>query len=257
MVFTFQSGTIEMDFRPIQAKKIYEEIVEQIRQLMENGSLRPGDKLLSERELAEKLQVSRASVREALRALEMMGFVEIKAGGGTFVKETSAEGIIQPLAMFISIEKGAFFEIYEIRKIFETTAAHLAAERATPMDLAKIEDNLERMKAAMAEDDSEKGEDFDAAFHYSIAESTQNSLLLRFLNTISDSFHKTVSAARRQLYMTPGHAQILIEQHAKIYEAIRDRNPDLAEKAMLEHLNFAETSMAKTLKIESRFQLYT
>jgi GntR family transcriptional repressor for pyruvate dehydrogenase complex len=125
------------------------------------------------------------------------------------------------------------------------------------MDLAKIEDNLERMKAAMAEDDSEKGEDFDAAFHYSIAESTQNSLLLRFLNTISDSFHKTVSAARRQLYMTPGHAQILIKQHAKIYEAIRDRNPDLAEKAMLEHLNFAETSMAKTLKIESRFQLYT
>jgi len=246
-----------MDFRPIQAKKIYEEIVEQIRQLMENGSLKPGDKLLSERELAEKLQVSRASVREALRALEMMGFVEIKAGGGTFVKETSEEGIIQPLAMFISIEKGAFFEIYEIRKIFETASAHLAAERATPLDLAKIEENLERMKAALAEDDSEKGEDIDTAFHYSIAAATQNGWLLRLLNTISDSVHKSVSAARRQLYMTPGHAQILIEQHTKIYEAIRDRNPDLAEKAMLEHLSFAEASMARTLKIESKFQLYT
>jgi GntR family transcriptional repressor for pyruvate dehydrogenase complex len=246
-----------MDFRPIQAKKIYEEIVEQIRQLIENGSLKPGDKLLSERELAEKLQVSRASVREALRALEMMGFVEIKTGEGTFVKESSTEGIIQPLAMFISIEKGAFFEISEIRKIFETAAAHLAAERATPGDLAKIEENLERMKAALAEDDSEKGEDSDAAFHFSIAEATQNSWLLRLLNTISDSFHKTVSAARRQLYMTPGHPRILIEQHTKIYKAIRDRNPDLAEKAMLEHLNFAEASMAKTLKIEPKFQLYT
>jgi GntR family transcriptional regulator, transcriptional repressor for pyruvate dehydrogenase complex len=248
---------IGMDFRPIQAKKIYEEIVEQISQLLENGSLKPGDKLLSERELAEKLRVSRASVREALRALEMMGFVEIRSGGGTFIKETSAEGIIQPLAMFISIEKGAFFEIYEIRKIFETAAAHLAAERATPMDLAKIEDDLERMKAVMAEDDSEKGEDMDTAFHYSIAEATQNVWLLRLLNTISDSIHKTVSVARRQLYMTPGHPQILMEQHTKIYEAIRDKNPNLAEKAMLEHLNFAEDAMAKTLKIESKFQLYT
>jgi GntR family transcriptional regulator, transcriptional repressor for pyruvate dehydrogenase complex len=246
-----------MEFQPIQAKKIYEEIVEQIRQLMENGSLKPGDKLLSERELAEKLQVSRSSVREALRALEMMGFVDIKTGGGTFIKETSAEGIIQPLAMFISIEKGAFFEIYEIRKIFETAASHLAAERATPMDLAKIEENLKKMKAALAEDDSEEGEDSDTAFHFSIAEATQNSWLIRLLNTISDSVHKTVSVARRQLYMTPGYPQTLIEQHTKIYEAIRDRNPELAEKVMLEHLNFAEAAMAKTLKIASSFQLYT
>lgn len=125
------------------------------------------------------------------------------------------------------------------------------------MDLAKIEDDLERMKAVMAEDDSEKGVDIDTAFHYSIAEATQNVWLLRLLNTISDSVHKTVSEARRQLYMTPGHPQILMEQHINIYEAIRDKNPDLAEKAMLEHLNFAEDAMAKTLKIESKFQLYS
>jgi len=246
-----------MDFRPIQAKKIYEEVVEQIRQLMENGTLKPGDKLLSERELAEKLQVSRASVREALRALEMMGFVEIKAGGGTFIKETSGDEIIQPLAMFLSIEKGSFFEIYEIRKIFEIASAHLAAQRATPVDLAKIEDNLEKMKAALTDDDSEKGEDSDAAFHFSIAEATQNGWLLRLLNTISDSFHKSISAARRQLYLTPGYPQILMDQHTKIFEAIRDRNSSLAQKVMLEHLNFAEASMAKTLKIEPEFQLLT
>lgn len=246
-----------MDFRPIQAKKIYEEVVEQIRQLMENGSLKPGDKLLSERELAEKLQVSRASVREALRALEMMGFVEIKAGGGTFIKETSGDDIIQPLAMFLSIEKGSFFEIYEIRKIFEIAAAHLAAQRATPGDLARIEENLERMKAALTEDDSEKGEGSDAAFHFSIAEATQNGWLLRLLNTIADSFNKSISVARRQLYLTPGHPQILIEQHTKIYEAIRDKNPILAQRTMLEHLSFAEGAMAKTLKIEPEFQLLT
>ena len=241
-----------MDFQPIRAKKIYEDIVEQIRDLMASGDLKPGDKLLSERELAEKLRVSRASVREALRALEMMGFVEIKAGGGTFVRETATESIIQPLAMFVAVERGTFFEIYEIRKIFESASAYLAAQRATAMDLAKIEDNLNKMNAAVAVDDSEKGEDMDTAFHYSIAESTHNIWLLRLLNTISDSFHKTVSAARKQLYLTRGHPQKLIAQHTKIYEAIRDKSPVLARRAMIEHLNFAESAMAKTLKIKSK-----
>jgi GntR family transcriptional repressor for pyruvate dehydrogenase complex len=242
-----------MDFQPIKSKKIYEDIVEQIKVLMASGDLKPGDKLISERELAEKLQVSRASVREALRALEMMGFVEIKAGGGTFMKETAKESIIQPLAMFIAIERGTFFEIYEIRKIFESASAYLAAQRATAIDLAKIEDYLKKMNAAVAEDDSEKGEDMDTAFHYAIAESTHNNWLLRLLNTISDSFHKTVSASRKQLYLTPGHPQTLIEQHKNIYEAIRNKNPVLARRAMMEHLNFAESAMAKTLKIESKF----
>ncbi|HYA13188.1 MAG TPA: FadR/GntR family transcriptional regulator [Syntrophales bacterium] len=244
-----------MDFQPIKAKKIYEDIVEQIKMLMANGDLKPGDKLLSERELAEKLQVSRAAVREALRALEMMGFVEIKAGGGTFIKETAAEGIIQPLAMFVAVERGAFFEIYEIRKIFESASAYLAAQRATSMDLAKIEDYLNKMNTAMSIDDSEKGEDMDTSFHYAIAEATHNGWLLRLLNTISDSFHKTVSAARKQLYLTPGHPEELIKQHTRIYEAIRDRNPRLARKYMMEHLNFAESAMAKTLKIKPKFTI--
>ncbi|MDQ5985260.1 MAG: HTH-type transcriptional regulator LutR [Syntrophus sp. SKADARSKE-3] len=244
-----------MDFRPIQTRKIYEEVAEQIRNLISNGSLKPGDKLLSERDLAEKLQVSRASVREALRALEMMGLVEIKVGGGTFIKDTKDDEIIQPLAMFLSMEKGSFFEIYEIRKIFEIASAHLAAQRAKPEDIAKIEHHLELMKVAMTEDDSEKGEGNDADFHFSIAEATHNGWLLRLLITIADSFHKSISVARQQLYLTPGYAQKLIEQHTKIFEAIRGRNPSLAQRAMLEHLSFAEGAMARTLKIEPEFEL--
>lgn len=242
-----------MDLRPIKSRKIYEEIVEQIKRLMADGNLKPGDRLLSERDLAERLQVSRASVREALRALEAMGFLEIKTGGGTFVKETCANDIILPLAMFISIEKGSFFEIYEIRKIFETAAARLAACRATPIDLAKMEENLKKLEEGLDNFDSEKGEDSDTAFHFAIAEATQNSWLLRLLHTLSDSFHKTVSAARKQLYLTPGNAQVLIMQHRRIYEAIRDANPALAEKAMLDHLMFAEASMAKNLNVERQF----
>jgi GntR family transcriptional repressor for pyruvate dehydrogenase complex len=243
---------IQMDLRPIKSRKIYEEIVEQIKRLMADGDLKPGDRLLSERELAERLQVSRASVREALRALEAMGFLEIKTGGGAFVKETCTNDIILPLAMFISIEKGSFNEIYEIRKIFETAAARLAACRATPIDLAKMEENLKKLEEGIDNFDSEKGEDSDTAFHFAIAEATQNSWLLRLLHTISDSFHKTVSAARKQLYLTAGNAQVLVMQHRRIYEAIRDANPHLAEKAMLDHLTFAEAAMAKNLNIENQ-----
>lgn len=169
------------------------------------------------------------------------------------MKETAKDSIIQPLAMFVAVERGTFFEIYEIRKIFESASAYLAAQRATAIDLAKIEDYLKKMNAAMAVDDSEKGEDMDTAFHYAIAESTHNSWLLRLLNTISDSFHKTVSAARKQLYLTRGYPQKLIEQHTNIYKAIRNKNPVLARRAMMEHLNFAESAMAKTLKIKSKF----
>lgn len=236
-----------MDFRPIKPKKIYEEIVDQIKTLMAEGDLKPGDKLLSEREFAEKLQVSRASVREALSALEMMGIVEIKTGEGTFVKETSADAIIQPLAMFISMERGSFFEIYEVRKIIESAAVSLAAQRATEAEINKIEEALEKMIRMVH--DTEQGEHCDTAFHYAIAEATHNSWLIRLMRTISDSFHRTVSAARLNLFRTPGNMEKLAAQHRKIFEAIRDKNPELAQQAMLQHLTFAESEMAKKIKV--------
>lgn len=237
-----------VEFKPIRPKRIYEEIVEQIRELMCEGDLKPGDKLLPERELAEKLQVSRASVREATRALEMMGFVEIRPGDGTFIRETCTDALIQPLAMFLSLEKGSLFEIYEIRKMFEATSARLAAERATKEELVKIKEALDQMEACYNASDSEKGEEYDTAFHYAIAEATHNSWLVRLLRTISDSFFRSLSAARRQIYLTPGNPKKLLEQHRRTYEAIRDRKPDLASEAMLEHLIFAENQLRKTIK---------
>ena len=235
-----------MDFRPIKPKKIYEEIVEQIKNLMAEGDLKPGDKLLSEREFAEKLQVSRASVREALSALEMMGFVEIRTGEGTFVKETSADAIIQPLAMIISIERGSFFEIYEVRKIIESAAASIAALRATEDDINKLEEALEKMLSKVH--DTEQGEHCDTAFHYAIAEATHNNWLIRLMRTIADSFHRTVSAARNQLFQTTGNMEKLANQHRKIFEAVKNRQPEAAQQAMLEHLIFAEAEMAKKIK---------
>jgi GntR family transcriptional repressor for pyruvate dehydrogenase complex len=236
-----------MDFKPIKAKKIYEEIVEQIKQLMAGGELKPGDKLLPERELAERLQVSRASVREAIRALEMMGFVEIRPGDGTFVRDTNTDDIIQPLAMFLAVEKTSLLEMFAIRMIFETATARMAAEQASEEEVGEIKTALEKMIKSLNIQDSEKGEEYDTAFHYAVAEATHNGLLIRLFRTISEDFSRSISAARRQLYTDAHNPQKIIDQHRRIYEAIKSHNPDFAAQAMLEHLTYAEREMTKRM----------
>jgi GntR family transcriptional repressor for pyruvate dehydrogenase complex len=236
-----------MDFKPIKAKKIYEEIVEQIKQLMAGGELKPGDKLLPERELAERLQVSRASVREAIRALEMMGFVEIRPGDGTFVRDTNTDDIIQPLAMFLAVEKTSLLEMFAIRMIFETATARMAAEQASEEEVSQIKDALEKMIKSLNVQDSEKGEEYDTAFHYAVADATHNGLLIRLFRTISEDFSRAVSTARRQLYIDQHNPHKIIDQHRRIYEAIKNHNSDLAAQAMLEHLTYAEQEMTKRM----------
>jgi GntR family transcriptional repressor for pyruvate dehydrogenase complex len=236
-----------LDFKPIKAKKIYEEIVEQIRVLMAGGELKPGDKLLPERELADRLQVSRASVREAIRALEMMGFVDIRPGDGTFVRDRNADDIIQPLAMFLAVERSSLLEMFEIRRIFESATAALAAEHASDDEVLHLGNSLDNMIQSFNVKDSEKGEEYDTAFHYIIAEATHNGLLIRLFRTITEDFSRSVSVARRQIYIDEHNPVNIIDQHRQIFEAIKMHDPERASQAMLEHLNYAELEMTKKM----------
>jgi GntR family transcriptional repressor for pyruvate dehydrogenase complex len=233
-----------MDFTPIKTKRLYEEIVEQIKQLITDGKLKPGDKLLAERDLADQFQVSRASVREAIRTLELLGVIDIRPGEGTFVRGIGADDIIRPLAMFLAVERASLLDMYEMRRIFETATAGLAAERATMEELDQIHTAVEHMQEQMSVKDPERGEEFDVAFHYAVAEATHNSLLTKLFKTVSEEFHKANSVARRQLYLhKPENAQKLIDQHSAIYEAIRSRSAEAASRAMLAHLTFAEKEL--------------
>jgi GntR family transcriptional repressor for pyruvate dehydrogenase complex len=235
-----------MEFSPIKTKRLYEEIVEQIKQLITDGKLKPGDRLLAERELAEQFQVSRASVREAIRTLEMLGVIDIRPGEGTFVRDSETDDIIRPLAMFLAVERSSLLDMFEMRRIFETATASLAAERATEEELDHIEAMLEKMRERLNVLDPEKGEEFDAAFHYAVAEATHNSLLTKLFKTVSEEFAKANSVARRQLYHdSVQNAQKIIDQHSEILGAIRSRSPKEASAAMLNHLNFAEGELRK------------
>lgn len=236
-----------MDLKPVKTRKIYEEIVDQIQTLIANGNLKPGDRLLSERHLAEKLKVSRVSVREALRSLEILGFIETRTGGGSYIKSGNTQELTNCLAMYLTTERDSLLETFELRRIFESASARLAAERASCEEIEKIGDCLEKMNSSYSVKDSELGREMDTAFHYAIANASQNRWLRQLLEPIYKSFDKTVSAARQQLYKSPKFAKTIMEQHKKIFNSIREKNPDLAEKYMREHVEMAESSVKTVL----------
>jgi GntR family transcriptional repressor for pyruvate dehydrogenase complex len=230
-----------MDLKPIRTKRIYVRIVEQIKQLFASGDLRPGDKLPSERDLAERLQVSRASVREALSALEAMGLLEIRPGEGAFIRQISVDSIIEPLALLLLMEKDKTWELLEVRKMMEIKTAGLAALRAAPEELERLNKILTRMESDLQR--GELGEEADWDFHFTIAEMAGNSILLRLMNTIGDVMRQGLKTARLELYVKPGNAQLLYEQHRAISQAIEKKDSEKAQQAMREHLIFVEQEL--------------
>ena len=235
-----------MEFTPVKNRRLYEDIVEQIKKFITGGALKPGDKLPAERDMAERLQVSRVSVREAIRALEMLGFVDIRPGDGTFVRDTNTDDIIRPLAMFLAVERNSLLDMFELRRIFETSAAALAADRADASEVENLASILAKMKEGFDQQDPEMGEEFDTHFHFAIAEATHNSLLTKLFRTVSAEFAKANSAARRQLWSgSAGNGQVIIDQHTDIFEAIKAHDGARASEVMLRHLTFAEQELRK------------
>src|SRR5215475_10055277 len=135
---------------PIKSTRIYEEIVRQVKQLIAEGKLKSGDQLPPERDLAEKFMVSRTSVREALRALQSRGLVDIRAGEGAFVRDISVETLIEPLALVILPHREAVGELFEARRLLEPAIAALAARRATAEELGEMERILEAQAKEVA-----------------------------------------------------------------------------------------------------------
>lgn len=230
-----------MDFKPIKAKKIYEEIVEQIKDMLSKGELNPGDKLMPERELAERLQVGRSAVREAYRALEAIGVIQIRPGEGTFVREVGTKSMTDIMSLVMMTEKNALCELLELRRIIEVEAAGLAAERRTEEDLVTMKKWLDQMKADI--DNGNIGELADMKFHYAITNAAHNALLMRFMNTVSETMKTLLRTAREQLYVTPGTPMRLYDEHILVFEAVQQGNGQLARQAMLEHLNKVEEKL--------------
>lgn len=232
-----------MNFRPIKTKKVYEEIIEQVKKMIVEGVLSPNDKLISERELADQLKVSRSAVREAFRALEAMGIIDIRHGEGTFVKAVSSETLVEVLVMACMFDKDTTRELMELRKILEVESAGLASLRHTADELDSMEQALCRMKKDIESGDL--GEEADWLFHYAIAEATHNSIIIRLMDTIGDTMQRVLKKARQELYQTPGTPNRLYNEHCRIFEALRQGNDKEARRVMFEHLDLVEKGIFK------------
>jgi GntR family transcriptional repressor for pyruvate dehydrogenase complex len=231
---------------PIKSTRIYEEIVRQVKQLIADGKLKSGDQLPPERDLAEKFMVSRTSVREALRALQSRGLVEIRAGEGAFVRDISVETLIEPLALVILPHREAVGELFEARRLLEPAIAALAARRATREELGEMERILEDQAKEVSL--GRTGVAQDAALHAAIANSAHNRAITRIVSALVD----LLSQSREESLHTPGRPTRSHEDHRRVLEAITRRDEVAAHRAMLDHLIAVESLVTGARGDEAR-----
>ncbi len=228
-------------FKPIRPKKISEEIVAQIKLLISEGELKPGERVPSERELANLLGVSRPSVREAIMVLEAMGLIESRQGGGTFVRSLTETTLADPLTSLVEKNPKMLHALAEVRMGLETWSAYLAAQRATDEEIATMRELVAEMERQAANGGWDA--EVDTRFHYAITMATHNTIQLHVLNTIHGLFHTTIMVALTEFYRKEGYIEMLLRHHQKILERIAARDPEGARAAMTEHLELVRTKM--------------
>jgi GntR family transcriptional repressor for pyruvate dehydrogenase complex len=233
-------------FKPIRPKKISEEIVEQIKNLISQGELKPGERIPSERDMANLLGVSRPSVREAIMVLEAMGLVESRQGGGTFVRSLAEASLADPLTSMVEGNPNLLQSLLEVRMGLEGWSAKLAASRITDEEIA----NLRRYVSEMENQSSKGGWDpqLDARFHYGITAATHNTLQLHILDTIRGLWHATIELALTEFYRREGYLEPLMNQHRAIFDAIQKRDGENAQREMMTHLEFVQEKLPLILR---------
>jgi len=220
-----------MTVEQLSSRRLYEQLAERIRHLILNGALTPGDKLPTERILAQDYGVSRTVVREAVKTLQQDGLVEVKAGLGTFIVDETDRAFSQSLSLLMSVNlSDKLLDVVEIREILEVRMAALAATRARSGD-------IDRMKTAVAVmdnslDDVSEFIKQDHAFHLALAEATQNAVMPLLISSIVDLLQKL----RSRTALVDGSLERGQIHHKRILRAINRGDADAAQKAMEAHL---------------------
>jgi GntR family transcriptional repressor for pyruvate dehydrogenase complex len=225
-------------FRHVKSKKVYQHVVEQIQLMAMNGQLKKGDKLPSERDLAEELGVSRTSIREALRSLEMIGLVECRQGEGNFIGGNISGNFFQPLSVMFMLNHGNPRDIFELRETLEMESVSIAArkirEEGRQEDIRELYELMERLRKVSNGNDSHK---VDFQIHYKISEITGNYLLMMLFNTISSLMSTFVENTREIILVDRESRENLFREHKNLVDAVAAGDSLKARKAMRVHLN--------------------
>jgi GntR family transcriptional repressor for pyruvate dehydrogenase complex len=218
---------------PIKPKRISDLVFEQLRDLIFKGLIKPGEQLMTERELAENLNVSRPTVREAINRLVTLRLLDHRQGQGTFVVSPSAEknSLGVPHDQDVSLA-----DLLEVRLGLECNAVMMAARRATEEDIRDMEKSLRDMESQI--EAGGLGSNADVTFHMAIAYATKNMVQIHIMKSFYDLLFYGIKSSLQYLYTEPVTLETIIRQHNNILKAVRDRDPDAAYGAMREHIMF-------------------
>jgi len=224
---------------PIQRQPVAEQVAQQLLGLIQSGNLKPGQQLPPERELATILDVSRPSLREALRALSLLGVVKIRQGGGVYVSALDPESLLGPIHFFISLDDHNIEDLFEARILVESAIAKLAAKKISSEQLTHLRDLVGDEDSLL--DDPQEFIDADVQFHRTIFDAAENSFLIR----VATSLHVLGRASREITGYIPGVLKKSIKDHQKILEALEERDAEKAGAAMERHLRNVRAAYLK------------
>ncbi len=216
------------------------------------GSLKPGDRLPSERELAIELGVSRPSLREAIQKLALKGMVQSQQGGGTYVTDRLESTFLDPWQDMMGVHPNLREDLLEFRHMLEGQAAEWAAERATDADLTRLSQAFDAMNLAFDGEDLNRLSSTDIAFHQAIGEASHNVVIGHLSAALLRLMHDNIRLNLEELKSVPVAGSLLKRQHAAILAAIHEGKPAAARAAAEAHIDYVRETLAQSLRSASR-----
>ncbi|MDP5218181.1 FCD domain-containing protein [Ruegeria sp. 2205SS24-7] len=239
-----------MPFQKVQSEKLSTSVVRQIELLILRGILRPGERLPAERELSERLGVSRPSLREAVAELQEMGLLNSKAGSGIYVAEVLGSAFSPALTQLFATHDEAVFDYLAFRRDLEALAAERAARLGSDSDLKVIQAVFDKMEIAQEARDAEAEAKLDAQFHMAIIEASHNVVMLHMMRSMFDLLSQGVFYNRQIMFRQRTTRSALLDQHRAINTALQARDPDAAHAAVEKHLSYVEQCLTDHKKAE-------
>lgn len=240
-----------MPFQPVTPEKLSTSVTRQIEKLILQGILRPGERLPSERELAERLNVSRPSLRESIADLSERGLLTSRAGAGVYVADVLGSAFSDALIQLFANHDEAVFDYLSFRRDMEGLAAERAARLASDTDLKVINTVFERMEAAHQKRNPADEAALDAEFHLSIIEASHNVIMLHMMRSMYQLLREGVFYNRQIVFRQKTTRVTLLDQHRTINDALQARDSEAARKAVVDHLTYVESCLADNRKAEA------
>ncbi|WP_425046740.1 FadR/GntR family transcriptional regulator [Primorskyibacter sp. S87] len=232
-----------MPFQKVQSEKLSTSVVRQIELLILRGILRPGERLPSERELSERLGVSRPSLRDAISELQDQGLLTTRAGSGIFVAEVLGSAFSPALIRLFGTHDEAVFDYLSFRRDMEGLAAERAARLGSDSDLKVVQAIFDKMVAAHGRRNAQEEARLDAEFHTAIIEASHNVVMLHMMRSMFELLREGVFYNRQIMFRQRTTRDALLDQHRAINDALQSRNPKAAKAAVEAHLSFVESSL--------------